>query len=797
MRMLLLPLLYLCSVFSFGVFTIRMHDQLHEPEELILSVFPEDMLLFHGGVLSDRSTRGGHRMARIRIDSVHIQGLPTWHRTFLTDVLIRQEPRDAFPVSYDPSTANDEAPSGDSSADTVTTQNRSFGDAPEDLFRASGTPFSLAGAYLRFGGNLEPPSRPVNPNQFDYASHLARQGIHSTIFAIDIESIGESQTAPPWHRLQISMQQRTSMLFSEHTRGIARAIMLGDRSELDSDLRMAFSRAGLAHLMAVSGMHVGFILLPVWLLLPWFRGSVSGKWVALLFCTALLAAYAGATGFSVSVNRASIMALFLIIARLFHRPGASLNILGAAALLLLIYDPRMLFDVGFQLSFTAVAIILTTLPGTRYLLPVRYRYRRTGALFQFVMVSVLVQAGLYPLLIHYFNEFSMIGPLSNTLAVPFVQAMFLWSFACLFIGMIDTSIAHWLNIPADYVLQSLISYVTLAGTLPGAWIEGKLASHWIFGVWFFGTSVIASLRIPQLRWKMLSAFLFFLVLLQGSLVYEKQLRRPVLDVTFLDVGQGDAILIETPGRKKYLYDVGVWTPQFDSGERVLLPELKARGIRRLDGIILSHPHADHIGGIMSIIESVPVDTIYQSPAPHDSQLYHRYMARAAEIGIPVRLLESGDLIHTDPSLPMMVFAPSPDIQARDPNNQSVVIMVQYGRNRILLTGDAEKEAEAFLSATYGAFLRADILKIGHHASRTSSTEPFLAHANPAYGIASLGLRNRYRHPHREAIERLHQAGIRSRFTSLEGAIHYRCDGVRCNLQPWQSGNDKMSKRPVP
>lgn len=737
------PVAYLCCIIGFGMLQSVRHHVPAEPDELLLRHFDPESMVFHGKVRSDRATRSGNRMMTVAIDSVSLDGLLTWKRPFDAEILVRSDSLQG-----------------------------------------------IAGAQLHFRGDLQPPPRPRNPNQFDYAAFLARRGIHTQIFVSAILHYDPDGDPSFWVHRQIRMRSSINRLYSETNAGLARAIILGDRSDLDPELRTGFSRAGLAHLMAVSGMHVGFILLPVWFVLPWFRRTPTLRLTGLVLGGALLLFYAGVTGFSVSVSRASLMAFFMMLARLFHKPGTSMNILGAAALLLLVRDPLMLFDVGFQLSFLAVIIILTTLPGTRYLLPPKHRYRKTGALFQFVMVSVLVQGGLYPLLIHYFNEFSIAGPLSNTIAVPFVQFMFLWTILCLGISFAHPGVAEMANIPGDLILTGLTGYVARIGSHPASWIEGTLPGHWLYGVWFFGTALLAGLRMPVLRFKMAGGLLICLVMLQ-SVQLHGQFRTPALEVTFFDVGQGDAVLLRTPGGYHYLYDAGVWSPGSDSAERTIIPELKARGIRRLDGVILSHPHADHIGGIVTLMRHIPVDTIYQSPAFHDTRLYHRYMSLAVEMDIPVRLLATGDIIGADRSMPMLVLAPSTTIRATDPNNQSVVLIVIYGDSRLLLTGDAEEEAEEFLVEQFGPFLRADLLKVGHHASRTSSTTPFLEKVNAPKAVASLGLRNRYQHPHPEATRRLWRAGTRTRFTSLEGAVIYRTDGTGFNRVPWRPDTENI------
>ncbi|MEX0680138.1 MAG: DNA internalization-related competence protein ComEC/Rec2 [Balneolales bacterium] len=758
-RMYIIPLLYLFILTGFGLFHLQKQTQSNPPDEHLLALFDDDDLTFYGMVTSARTTISGSLLFTVRIDSAHIHGLPTWLQSFKTEAFIREDLIETI------------IPNGESHT-------------------------LSKGTYIHFHGDLQQPQKRRNPNEFDYAGFLARQDIYSIIYITDISYFETSRPATFWIHRQATFTEAVTNLFSHKNSDLAKAIILGDRSGLDPHLRSSFSRAGLAHLMAVSGMHVGFILIPLWMILPWFRQSQTSRFTGLISSGLLLLFYAGITGFSVSVSRASLMAFFMIFARIFHKAGSSVNILGLVAFILLIIDPVMLFDVGFQLSFIAVSIILTSLPAVRFLLPTAYRYTKTGALFQLVIVSVLVQGGLYPLLIYHFNEFSIAGPLSNTLAIPFVQLMFLWTFICLILAVLDPGIALLLNTPGDYILTGLTSYVLWIGSSTFSWIEGTLTSNWIFAIWICGLALFASLRLPALRWKMACALIACLLAFQVDRMFPKW-HRPLLQVTFFDVGQGDAVLLQTPAGFHYLYDTGVWTPRSDSADRILLPEFKAMGIHKLDGVILSHPHADHIGGMVSLMDHIPIDTIYQSPYGHETNLYHQYMKRAYQKNIPVRMLSTGDRIDTDPLMPMLVLAPSNEISATDPNNRSVVLMVIFGDTRLILSGDAEREAETFMVKTFGDLLQANLLKIGHHASRTSSTTDYLNRVRPEKGVASLAWSNRYNHPHQSTIRRLKESGVSTRFTSLEGAVIYKSDGRMYKYVPWKQNvlEENFRKRP--
>lgn len=739
-RIYLLPALYLGLLFLFGWIRQPVLEPRHPPAEHLLQVFDEQELLFHITVLSQQQTRTGNIRITALVDSVHIEGLPAWKSPFKAMVHLPGE------------------------------------------VRVDG-----AGA-LSLHASMRAPPGPRNPHQFDYRAFLARQDIHAQLFANDVVYRHSGPPSRFWPRQQQRFSRSVDQLFSADNIPLARAVLMGDRSGLDADVRTAFSRAGLAHLMAVSGMHVGFLLMPLWFVLPWFRRSTLFMFAGLLCTGLVLLAYAGITGFSVSVSRASVMSFGLAVARLFHKPGTSLNILGTAALILLVYDPEMMFDVGFQLSFLAVLVILTTLPQTRYLLPTKYRYGKIAGFFQFFMLSILVQGALYPLLIGTFNEFSVAGPLANLFAVPMVQVLFLLALLSLLVSVVHLPAAVLLNMPGDFLLTRLTELALAVGTHPMAWMQGLLPGWWVYGLWFFAFALMAAARLPRIRWKMAAGLLVFLTAMQTDRLIDRQ-RVPVFRVTFFDVGQGDAVLLQAPSGRIFLYDTGVWTPHYDSAERVLLPELKAMGIRRLHGLILSHPHADHIGGTATLLHHLPVDTIYQPALPSQTAVWNRYMAEASERGIPVREVGTGDLIGNDPALPMLVVSPDEDLPARDPNNQSVAVMVLYGNSRLLLTGDAEKEAESRMARRFGSFLASDLLKAGHHGSRTSSNVDFLNAVQPEQVAVSLGLRNRYNHPHPEATARLRAAGAALHFTSLQGAIQFESHGRTFKHQPWKGAPD--------
>ena len=263
--------------------------------------------------------------------------------------------------------------------------------------------------------------------------------------------------------------------------------------------------------------------------------------------------------------------------------------------------------------------------------------------------------------------------------------------------------------------------------------------------------------------------------IDGGLIENSSSSR--LTITALDVGQGDAFHIQTPSGNHILVDAGRWSPGGNSGERTIIPYLEHKQISMLDGVILSHPHADHIGGMPDLIQNIPIQTIYQSDYVYDSGLYERYMSLADSLNVPVQNVESGDIIDIDPAIRLFVLGPDVNrAKTGNVNNASLSFRLDYGHTSFLFTGDAEAVQERQLLNRYGDFLDTDFLKTGHHGSKTSSDLNFLSSVTPEITVTSVAFRNRFGHPHREAVTSLSRTGAKNYFTSLSGALIFTSDG---------------------
>lgn len=632
-------------------------------------------------------------------------------------------------------------------------------------------PGSRVSAWVR----LSPFPERRNPHAFDFGGWLRRNGITHSGTLTNEPLVIDPPTGLPAIRHSVSEIIRSQ--FSPANRDLALAILLGSKSGMDPDLRQSFARSGLSHLMAVSGMHVGFLLLPVWSLIPWVRRGWNGRHLAFGLLAVVLLAYAALTGFSASVNRAAIMALTFGYAKLYERIGNGVNLLAATGLVLLLVNPAYVTDIGFQLSFSAVAVILLVMPAVQRAIPYRKQQTWPARIGMFIAVSTVVQAGLYPILAWHFGEFAWAGPVANLAGVPLTQFLFLWGFATMPLAAVWADAGRYVALPADWAATALAwsSRVVVDG-IHQTWSYVPKPEPWLFLVWVASIGLIAAWPHKRRMWGVVMGTLCC-VLIHNVWVLH-QLSRPVaLDVLVYDVGQGDAVLIRTPSGKTVLYDTGVLSPGRDSGRDVIVPDLQARRVRNVDLLVLSHPHADHIGGARSVIEALTVDRVLQSGFPYPSAVELGWREMARRRGVAVDTARRGMEVSPDPAVSMRVLHPGSRHHGRDPNPYSVVLRVQYGRTVFLLTGDADHHAEYNLAARYDTLLRTDWLKAGHHGSKTSSTGVFLEKTAPRQVAVSLGAVNRYGHPHPEAVARLEATGAEIRFTSRHRALHYRSDGT--------------------
>ncbi len=640
------------------------------------------------------------------------------------------------------------------------------------------------GAVIDVQATVYPLEGKRNPHEFDYKAYLASRHIYAQAGITNIYRVHQTHRWLSWDTWRRVTLHLIEYNFSKQTAPIAKAILLGYKNDLQYKQKEAFAHVGLSHIMAVSGLHVGFIIAPFWFFIPFFWRFRRGKQVGLLLLVILLFFYAGLTGFSATVIRASITGGLIAFGRLFYKSGNTKNLTAIAAVIILLLDPNELFDISFQLSFAAVYIILLLIPVVRRYLPQKIRQRWYGTLVMVVIVSAIVQFGLYPLLSYYFGTFSLVAPFSNAAVVPALAFVVPYALILLPFSFFFPSAGYIMNTPCRWFLEYMQWFVSTAAHWNWSWIYTSAPGLLLFLIWLTAIFLLASLPFAKIRWKLL-ILLLLLVGGRQAVKMRQTFEPPLLEITMLDVGQGDAAFIHTPSGKNMMIDTGRWTLGYNSGRSVILPYLKAMGVHKLDAIFLSHPHADHIGGMIALIKHMPIDTIYNSGFTYDSKLYHRYIALAHKKHIPIKSLSAGDRIPIDRAMRIFVYGPDRYSQYADINQHSLVLGLIYGEKQFLFMGDAGRAEEKLLLHHYGRMIDTDFLKVAHHGSGTSASAAFLRTASPAYSAVSLAWHNRYHFPNPGAVRRLLRTNTKLYFTSLSGALQFYSNGRSIKREKWR------------
>ncbi len=590
------------------------------------------------------------------------------------------------------------------------------------------------------------------------------------------------------------VRRRIEATFASEAEAVARALVLGENDLSDQDAA-AFQASGLAHLLAVSGTHLVFAVLSLVgalraVLLRW-RAVAEAYDVARLAAAAgvpLALLYADFAGGSGSAWRAAWMLAAGFSLRALDRSPNHGSCIAVSILLGWLFDPLVSFDLSFMLSLAATGGLLTLGRSWARQLPCP---RNPIARFVLATSTATVAATLpCALLISSISQhFSLLGIAANVVAAPFGEVVALplclahsisSGWGDLEAGLAAVASGALVVVRRIALFSASVEQLSVNLPRPNAWqycgfVIGAVGG-WLR--WSRGPAVGDSPPRTTARWVLCACGI-----VGAAEVHTRWSGNPseVLRVTFLDVGQGDAALVDLPDGTKMLVDGGglVGSP-VDPGERVLLPVLRARRVSKLDIVVLSHPHPDHFGGLARVLEQIEVGELWDTGLGERSsgpwayrQLLNLAGARKVKLRGPSELC--GERMLGGAVLEVYGPCPGP-VAGRSTNDNSFVFSLRYGPHAVLLTGDAESEQEAELVDRFGPGLASDVLKVGHHGSRSSSTESFLAHATPKLAVVSCGMRNRFGHPHPQLLQRLQAHGAKVWRTDLGGSLIWVTDG---------------------
>jgi competence protein ComEC len=679
------------------------------------------------------------------------------------------------------------------------------------------------GDDIHLSGMLQLPSTARNFGGFNYRQYLRQQHIHWMLTLKGLDSV-TSQASFHWNWLQLLryndqfrgfLADKLDQLFPDSQAGYMKSLLIGLRVDLDPQQFQQFSNLGLTHILAISGMQVAvFCAVVLWVL----RKLRITKETGLLIAIALLPFYVLFTGSSPSVVRAGLMAMIALYAVRRNWLKDALKLLCLVGGLMLVWNPYALLDVSFQLSFAVTYGLIFGVPWVSQLLPQQKLINST------LSVTSVAQAVSFPLTIYYFNQFSLLSWLANIILVPFI------SFVVTPIG----SIALILSLVSEPIAQG-IAYLAIISNRFTFWLTAEMDSWNGFKliwaspsiVWIiFYYSLVSLIIWCLVRWKTVrdarlqGVWIRFIQGSRGiSLViwcnlscfivllwfgYQPDVWRTQGQVQFIDVGQGDAILIHTPGNKFILVDGGgtlVFRKQGDDwkqrknpyevGKNTLVPLLKKRGVHHLDYVIATHEDADHIGGLQAVLEQIPVDKFIFNGTLKPNAGVEKLFKTALDLQVP--LITGNDSLELSIDAVTKIHFLYPFMQnvesegtaspssfsgltiENNQNNYSLVFMLEMYNSRLLFTGDMEKSSENILLDYLdgNSEIEAnpiDVLKVAHHGSKTSTTEEWLHYWQPKLALISVGEHNTYGHPTKEVLSRLEDHEVEIMRTDEDGEV---------------------------
>jgi competence protein ComEC len=632
---------------------------------------------------------------------------------------------------------------------------------------AESEPALLAGAVhpgerWQFTVRLRRPHGNLNPNGFDYEAWLLERGIGATGYVRQRgvqQLLGRRDSA-----LDRVEQAREAIRGRFHAAlgatpaaGILSALAVGDQRAIGAEEWRLFSRTGVTHLMSISGLHVtlvsgllAWLVSAAWRRVPWLALRLPARKAAA--AAAILGAfgYTLLAGFAVPAQRTCYMVTVVALALWAGRIASPVRTLALALAVVLAADPWAPLSAGFWLSFAAVALIFYVAAGWT---------GREARLAQWVRVQWAVTVGLAPAVLLLFGQVSLAGPLANAVAIPVVSVVVTPLALAAAVIPLEAILAL-----AAWLVEWLLQFLEMCAALPGALWQQHAPAPWTVALALAGVVWILAPRGFPGRASALA-------LLAPAFLLPPAAPSPgEAWITAFDVGQGLAIMVRTASRT-ILYDAGpAFGAEADSGGRILVPELRAAGATHLDLMVLTHEDADHIGGALSVLESIRVHGLASSLPPTH--------ALNSLVAAPRHCL-AGERWEWD-GVRFSFLHPRSGEPAVRRNNQSCVMKIEAGGASMLLTGDIERLAEFQI---LGEEIKADVLLVPHHGSRTSSSREFIDAVAPRWALVPTGYRNRFGHPNAEVLERYRAAGAMLVRTDLDGAINVVLNRAAATVEP--------------
>ncbi len=649
-----------------------------------------------------------------------------------------------------------------------------------------------------------------NPGGFDYKRFMVFRGIWGTSYSkgekiVVLAGIKKKQVSLLIEKVRCKISDHIEEFCPVEQRGLLKALVVGKKNEIPPFIREGFNKAGVSHILAISGLHIGMVATGAFLFFSWllsFSTTVLlNAWVkkgAALLSLIPVITYGLISGMSPSSQRAVIMISVFLIAFLFEREHDPINTLSVAAFFILIFDPPALFSISFQLSFTAafsiiygISIINNRKNLEKKSVKIDYPGKLLKKLFSFCMVSFFAIAGTTPLVMFYFNQFTPVGIVANLFAIPLIGFLAVpLGLVSIFFYPISISLAALCISFAGNILKPAVAIVLFFAEIPFACVKTitpsflEISCYYVLG--WVAFRIFTRINNKEKIDKITSSTLILLIfILLADIFYwvDKRFWSDTLRVTAIDVGQGTASLIEFPRGDIALIDGGGFSDNtiFDMGAIVVAPVLWRKKIRTVDTLILSHPDSDHLNGLLYIAQNFNVKRIWTNGESAETLGYKNLTAiiKFREITNPAyKTMKRTEYIN---NAEIKILYPPADFMSkkekwRNRNNNSMVIKIVFGTVSFLFPGDIEAAAEKELVAIMGADLKSRVLFSPHHGSSSSSSRLFMEKVSPEIVIISSGFHNRFKFPHKSVLNRYDILGCRFYNTAKDGSVTIQTDG---------------------
>lgn len=637
----------------------------------------------------------------------------------------------------------------------------------------------IPGDILKIQGEFNKPEKARNYKGFDYSNYLKQRKIYGIVYVADVSKIYNKKDIYYFRGKILSViTENLYKLYSQDSQGFMNGILFGNTGDIEEKLKDDFRVANVSHILAISGMHISYVIYIVSFVC---RKTLKNKRLENYILIDILIFFCFITGGNVSCVRACIMSIVSIVSfNLYRKYNFYISYI-LSICIILIFNPFNVFNIGMWLSYLGILGIKLFF---KFFRTIFYHHIKMGEIshmiLQNIFISVSVQILIFPIIIYNFNTISLTFLISSIIVFLFIDKIIILGYLSIFLSFINIDLSLFISNINEILINIFFRSIKILNSIPLSKIYVKTPSLVSIFIYYFVIIVICIFYKKNKHYvlRLFCSFTFIQIQLKRIYLKTKRVRHiliiiiliviffqtgnlfKLLNIYFVDVGQGDCVLIKTPKGKSILIDGGEGnSDKYDYGKNVVLPYLLDRRITKLDYVFISHFDSDHVGGIISIIKEIGVKKIIIGKQFESCENYEEFLDIVKKNKIQVQIVEMGNEVYIEKDLKVNILWPDSKsvIGENILNNNSLVCKLIYKDFSILFTGDIEETAEKAILEKYDNrlnILESDILKVAHHGSKTSSIQEFLQKVNPKYALIGVGKNNSFGHPNADVIERL-------------------------------------------